>query len=235
MQGATAQGLGCYRREQDEFLRDLLVRTSGSFHHEATSTTKPTWSSPPSKFLALRQRRSESRKILSRLAGTKWGFFASTANRRSSAVRAFTGAVASAQVNGFCVHSLRATAATNALSHEADIAKVQEWLGHANVSTTRLTSSLISAGGDARSRKQITLAARLPGSSRADLAPPHTRLPARAIQSPLLLSAMARRSGFAHSSEHNSDLNFSDGDGRTRDIVTICDVTVHASVTNSLT
>ena len=29
-------------------------------------------------------------------------------------------------------------AATNALSHEADIAKVQEWLGHANVSTTRL-------------------------------------------------------------------------------------------------
>ena len=42
------------------------------------------------------------------------------------------------QVNGLCVHSLRATAATNALSHEADIAKVQEWLGHANVSTTRL-------------------------------------------------------------------------------------------------
>jgi integrase/recombinase XerD len=44
----------------------------------------------------------------------------------------------SIQVNGLCVHSLRATAATNALSHEADIAKVQEWLGHANVSTTRL-------------------------------------------------------------------------------------------------
>ena len=35
-------------------------------------------------------------------------------------------------------HSLRATAATNALDHEADIAKVQEWLGHANISTTRL-------------------------------------------------------------------------------------------------
>jgi integrase/recombinase XerD len=44
----------------------------------------------------------------------------------------------SAEVNRLCVHSLRATAATNALSHEADIAKVQEWLGHANVSTTRL-------------------------------------------------------------------------------------------------
>lgn len=42
------------------------------------------------------------------------------------------------EVNGLCVHSMRATAATNVLSHEADIAKVQEWLGHANVSTTRL-------------------------------------------------------------------------------------------------
>ncbi len=41
-------------------------------------------------------------------------------------------------VVGFCAHSLRATAATNALEHDADIAKVQEWLGHANVSTTRL-------------------------------------------------------------------------------------------------
>ncbi|MBV8358285.1 MAG: tyrosine-type recombinase/integrase, partial [Deltaproteobacteria bacterium] len=43
-----------------------------------------------------------------------------------------------AEVNGLCVHSLRATAATNALLHQADIAEVQEWLGHANVSTTRL-------------------------------------------------------------------------------------------------
>jgi integrase/recombinase XerD len=44
----------------------------------------------------------------------------------------------SAEAIGVCVHSMRATAATNALSNEADIAKVQEWLGHANVSTTRL-------------------------------------------------------------------------------------------------
>src|SRR6516162_3388181 len=44
----------------------------------------------------------------------------------------------SGEVIGLCVHSLRATAATNALSHDSDIAKVQEWLGHANVSTTRL-------------------------------------------------------------------------------------------------
>jgi integrase len=42
------------------------------------------------------------------------------------------------EVNGLCVHSMRATAATNALANEADIAKVQKWPGHANVSTTRL-------------------------------------------------------------------------------------------------
>ena len=34
--------------------------------------------------------------------------------------------------------SLRATAATYALDHQADIAKVQEWLGHANIATTRI-------------------------------------------------------------------------------------------------
>ena len=34
------------------------------------------------------------------------------------------------------MHSMRATATTNALSNEADIANVQEWLGHANVSTS---------------------------------------------------------------------------------------------------
>jgi integrase len=37
-----------------------------------------------------------------------------------------------------CVHGLRATAATNALDHSADIAKVQEWLGHSSIATTRL-------------------------------------------------------------------------------------------------
>jgi site-specific recombinase XerD len=41
-------------------------------------------------------------------------------------------------IDGFGVHSLRATAATNALEHEADIAKVQEWLGHVNIATTRI-------------------------------------------------------------------------------------------------
>jgi integrase len=33
-------------------------------------------------------------------------------------------------------HALGATAATNALDHQADIAKVQEWLGQANIATT---------------------------------------------------------------------------------------------------
>lgn len=37
-----------------------------------------------------------------------------------------------------CPHALRATAATNALRNGADIARVQEWLGHADISTTRL-------------------------------------------------------------------------------------------------
>jgi hypothetical protein len=41
----------------------------------------------------------------------------------------------SAEVNGLCVNSLRATAATDELPHEADSTKVQEWLP-ANVSTT---------------------------------------------------------------------------------------------------
>nr|WP_260412810.1 tyrosine-type recombinase/integrase [Pseudomonas cichorii] len=46
--------------------------------------------------------------------------------------------VAGIAVEGLGVHGLRATAATNALEHDADIAKVQAWLGHANISTTRL-------------------------------------------------------------------------------------------------
>lgn len=41
-------------------------------------------------------------------------------------------------IAGFGPHALRATAATNALDHEADIAKVQVWLGHASIATTRI-------------------------------------------------------------------------------------------------
>jgi integrase len=48
-------------------------------------------------------------------------------------------------IEGFGAHSLRATAATNALDHEADIAKVQEWLGHRH--HTALRSEEDPAGG----------------------------------------------------------------------------------------
>ncbi|NKB72480.1 MAG: tyrosine-type recombinase/integrase [Candidatus Latescibacteria bacterium] len=48
------------------------------------------------------------------------------------------GKAAGIAIASFSPHALRATAATNALEHGADIAKVQEWLGHANISTTRL-------------------------------------------------------------------------------------------------
>ena len=41
-------------------------------------------------------------------------------------------------VERFGPHAARATAATNALDAGADIAKVQEWLGHANISITRV-------------------------------------------------------------------------------------------------
>ena len=43
-----------------------------------------------------------------------------------------------AAVKGLCVHSMRATAATNALQNNADITKVQEWLGHSSIATTWL-------------------------------------------------------------------------------------------------
>jgi integrase/recombinase XerD len=46
--------------------------------------------------------------------------------------------VAGIPSEGVRPHGLRATAATNALLHGADIAEVQEWLGHKNISTTRL-------------------------------------------------------------------------------------------------
>jgi len=53
-------------------------------------------------------------------------------------VRYYARHIGLGEIEGLGVHALRATAATNALDHEADIAKVQEWLGHANIATTRL-------------------------------------------------------------------------------------------------
>ena len=49
-------------------------------------------------------------------------------------VRCYSGALGF----GIGAHALRATAATNALDHQADIVKVQEWLGHAHIATTRI-------------------------------------------------------------------------------------------------
>jgi integrase/recombinase XerD len=49
-------------------------------------------------------------------------------------VREYCRKIGISDMEGLGVHSLRATAATNALDHEADIAKVQEWLGHASIS-----------------------------------------------------------------------------------------------------
>ena len=50
----------------------------------------------------------------------------------------FYGTKIGVSVDRFGPHSARAAAATNALDQGADIAKVQEWLGHANVSTPRV-------------------------------------------------------------------------------------------------
>jgi len=52
------------------------------------------------------------------------------------------------EVRHFSTHSLRATAATNALENDSDIAKVQDWLGHSNISTTRLYDRRLSKPED---------------------------------------------------------------------------------------
>jgi len=65
----------------------------------------------------------------------------STASITSDGVyKMLAGYAKALQINvaGFGPYALRATVATNALDHGADIAKVQEWLGHASISTTRV-------------------------------------------------------------------------------------------------
>lgn len=47
-----------------------------------------------------------------------------------------------------CVH----TAATNALAHNADIAKVQEWLRHANIQNATIYAWLTTTTLDAQAR-----------------------------------------------------------------------------------
>ena len=67
-------------------------------------------------------------------------------NRSSDLERAITADGVYKLVRGYSArlgfeigaHALSATAATNALDHQADIAKVQEWLGQASIATTRI-------------------------------------------------------------------------------------------------
>ena len=72
--------------------------------------------------------------------------FRAVGNRAGGSIKAITADAVYKIVRGYSAklgfeigaHALRATAATNALDHQADIAKVQEWLGHANIATTRI-------------------------------------------------------------------------------------------------
>ena len=48
------------------------------------------------------------------------------------------GTVRRRESDGLSVNSMRAAAAKNTLDNKVDIAKVQEWLGHANIATTRI-------------------------------------------------------------------------------------------------
>jgi integrase/recombinase XerD len=72
-------------------------------------------------------------------------------------------------------HALRATAATNALDHQADIAKVQEWLGHANIATMRIYDhNLIRCLVSRRNASRVAIDNRMPDlpfSPRSSLMP----------------------------------------------------------------
>jgi site-specific recombinase XerD len=52
-------------------------------------------------------------------------------------------------------HALRTTAATCALENNADIAKVQEWLGHANINTTRVYDRRVTRSPDSPTFKIV--------------------------------------------------------------------------------
>jgi site-specific recombinase XerD len=114
-------------------IRRGLTPLRGHVRHERGIASKPTASS------ALNSRPSRPK----------------SKTRRAAQPILFRGAIRSASVTpdavyklvkaysaelGFEIgaHALCATAATNALDHQADIAKVQEWLGHANIATTRI-------------------------------------------------------------------------------------------------
>ena len=82
------------------------------------------------------RRRRERRACSARSATTAPA--GSTRRSRPTGSTGWCGGIQRRWVSRSAPHALRATAATNALDHQADIAKVQEWLGHANISTTRI-------------------------------------------------------------------------------------------------
>jgi len=51
-------------------------------------------------------------------------------------------------VYGLGPHALRTMAITNTLENNADLKKVQEWTGHANIATTRMYGRRKSRVGD---------------------------------------------------------------------------------------
>ena len=77
---------------------------------------------------------------------TTGALFRAVGNRAGGLTKAVTADAIDKIVRGYSArlgfeigaHALRATAATNGLDHRADIAKAQEWLGHANIATTRI-------------------------------------------------------------------------------------------------
>ena len=107
--------------------RQDAISAAASRHQRRSSTTTST---PPAT-APTRTARCSGRSATTAPAGSERAI---TADGVYKLVRAY-----SAQL-GFEIgaHALRATAATNALDHQADIAKVQEWLGHANIATTRI-------------------------------------------------------------------------------------------------
>jgi integrase len=112
---------------------------SGSPHRANGSTIAPTVSisravfSKPRRQVSLRRLKHAPAEA-SPIDNHTSGCLRSTPDGIYKLVRAYSAAL------GFEIgaHALRATAATNALDHQADIAKVQEWLGHANIATTRI-------------------------------------------------------------------------------------------------
>jgi site-specific recombinase XerD len=91
-------------------------------------------------YLALAGRADDDSGALFRPTKSKSGMLddAITPDGVYRMIRAYAVTAKIANIERLGAHAMRATAATNALDHGADIAKVQEMLGHANIQTTRI-------------------------------------------------------------------------------------------------